>query len=123
LARLQAVSGKCWNSPAVSDGRFYVRSTSQAACYDLSIPDLRVSGLLLAGGKTLQLNIGTANGTPLSSSRLTGIQVLASTDLGLPAAQWTKLSNTLTLSNGIARVDELGLNGSGQCFFRVVESQ
>lgn len=36
LGRFDAVTGKCWNAPALSDRRLYVRSTKQAACFDLS---------------------------------------------------------------------------------------
>jgi len=35
LARTKAVTGKCWSSPALSDGHLYVRSTKEAACFDL----------------------------------------------------------------------------------------
>ncbi|MEZ6127189.1 MAG: PQQ-binding-like beta-propeller repeat protein [Planctomycetaceae bacterium] len=30
--RIKAVDGKCWSTPAFSDGRIYVRSTQEAAC-------------------------------------------------------------------------------------------
>src|SRR6185503_17939548 len=42
LARFTAIPGyhdftnKCWNAPAVSDGRLFVRSTAFVACFDLS---------------------------------------------------------------------------------------
>ncbi len=32
LCRCQAVTGKCWSTPAFSDGRIYVRSTKEGAC-------------------------------------------------------------------------------------------
>jgi outer membrane protein assembly factor BamB len=32
LARAKVLDGKCWSTPAYSDGRIYVRSTKQAAC-------------------------------------------------------------------------------------------
>ncbi|MCG8587027.1 MAG: PQQ-like beta-propeller repeat protein [Pirellulales bacterium] len=32
LARIKALKGKCWSTPAYSDGRIYVRSTEEAAC-------------------------------------------------------------------------------------------
>ena len=32
LGRVKAVSGKCWSTPAFSNGRIYVRSTTEAAC-------------------------------------------------------------------------------------------
>jgi hypothetical protein len=34
IARAKAVNGKCWSTPALSDGRIYVRSTTEAACLD-----------------------------------------------------------------------------------------
>ena len=36
LARFKALPGKCWNSPGLSQGRLYVRSTKEGACFDLS---------------------------------------------------------------------------------------
>lgn len=32
----QAITGKCWSTPAFSNGRLYVRSTEEGACFDLS---------------------------------------------------------------------------------------
>ncbi|MBM3861980.1 MAG: alcohol dehydrogenase [Verrucomicrobia bacterium] len=34
LKRFKAVTGKCWSTPAVSNGRIYVRSTKEAVCFD-----------------------------------------------------------------------------------------
>ncbi len=36
LARAKAVTGKCWSTPVLSNGRLYVRSTKEGACLDLS---------------------------------------------------------------------------------------
>ena len=36
LARAKAVEGKCWSTPALSNGRLYVRSTKEGACLDLA---------------------------------------------------------------------------------------
>lgn len=36
ISRAKALSGKCWSTPALSDGRLYVRSTTEGACLDLS---------------------------------------------------------------------------------------
>jgi outer membrane protein assembly factor BamB len=35
-AQAKVLSGKCWSTPALSDGRVYVRSTTEGACLDLS---------------------------------------------------------------------------------------
>ncbi len=38
LARFKALAGKCWSTPALSQGRLYVRSTKEGACFDLTPP-------------------------------------------------------------------------------------
>lgn len=35
LSRFQAVSGKCWGTPSVANGKLYVRSAKEAACFTL----------------------------------------------------------------------------------------
>ncbi len=35
LGRIKAVAGKCWTTPALSDGRLYVRSTKEGVCLDV----------------------------------------------------------------------------------------
>jgi len=35
-SRFKAVAGKCWSTPALSDGRLYVRSTKEGACFQLN---------------------------------------------------------------------------------------
>jgi outer membrane protein assembly factor BamB len=34
LSRFQAVTGKCWSTPTVANGRIYVRSTVEGACFE-----------------------------------------------------------------------------------------
>ena len=36
IGRTKAVAGKCWSTPALSNGRLYVRSTREGACLDLA---------------------------------------------------------------------------------------
>ncbi len=100
-------TNKCWNAPAVSDGKVYVRSTSYAAAFDLSVasvPDLQLDSPQLVPPDKLQLTIRTANGTPVDSNRVPVMEVRASTDVTRSFAQWTKLTNALTLTNGFVRV-------------------
>jgi len=35
-ARAKVLAGKCWTTPALSDGRLYLRSTKEAVCLDLA---------------------------------------------------------------------------------------
>ncbi len=36
VARTQALAGKCWNHPVISNGRIYARSTKEGVCLDVS---------------------------------------------------------------------------------------
>jgi outer membrane protein assembly factor BamB len=36
VGRFKAVAGKCWSTPALSNGRLYVRSTKEGACFELN---------------------------------------------------------------------------------------
>jgi hypothetical protein len=36
IARTKAFQDKCWSTPAFADGKIYVRSVSQGACFDVS---------------------------------------------------------------------------------------
>jgi outer membrane protein assembly factor BamB len=36
VSRFQAIAGKCWSTPAMSDGHIYVRSTKEGACFEVS---------------------------------------------------------------------------------------
>ena len=37
LARTRAITGKCWSTPALSNGHLYVRSTRESACLELPL--------------------------------------------------------------------------------------
>ena len=36
IARAKVLEGKCWTTPVLANGRIYVRSTKEAACFDVS---------------------------------------------------------------------------------------
>ena len=42
IDRFNALSGKCWNVVAISNGRIYARSTTEGVCLDVSAPVPRV---------------------------------------------------------------------------------
>ena len=114
LARYQAFQfspsarGKCWNSPAFSNGRIYARSTIGGICVGASVPlssPLRLLPPRFLNSAQLQLIIGTADGTPIDPTRLTGISVRATGALRTAATSWSTVTNPLVLdTNGQARV-------------------
>jgi hypothetical protein len=117
-------SNKCWNTFAVSDGRVYVRSTAYVACFDLSMPDLRLDPAFVpAIGGTLQLTIRTGNGTPLDSNRLAGMEVLTTTSIERALPQWFRLTNRLVLTDGVVRIDNVDAATQPQRFFIVSEPE
>jgi len=113
LGRFQAIpdyfgdTNKCWNSPAITDGRVYVRSTSFLACYDLSMPNLKLDPPQLASANKFHLTARTANGSPIDSNRFAGIEFRTSTNPALPLAQWIRLTNGLVLTNGAVRTTKV----------------
>ncbi len=117
------ITNKCWNSPAVCDGRVYVRSTACAACFDLSMPPIKLDPPQFLTADQLQLTIRTVNGAPLDSNRLAGLEVRVATNLGPSLGQWTPLTNNLVLTGGVARVDDVPSPTQPQRFYLVTEPQ
>jgi len=109
-------ANKCWNTPAVADGRIYVRSTAYGAAFDFSMPDLKLDPPQPVPANKLQLTVRAADGTPLNSNRLTSMTVRATTNLTLAREAWTALPNTLTLSNGVARATNVDASPSPRYF-------
>ena len=127
VARLQAIinysanANRCWNVPAVCDGRVYLRSTAQAACFDLALPDLRLDPPQPLDANRLQLTVRTTNGTPLNPVRLTGLAVQTTTNLSLAVTQWITLTNTLRLTNGAVQVENVEAGREARRYFIVSE--
>jgi outer membrane protein assembly factor BamB len=114
-------TNKCWNSPAVADGRVYVRSTAFGACFDLSLPQLKLDVPVPVPANKFQLTVRTATGAAIDSNRLAGMQILSSTNPLLTPSLWNKLTNLLTLTNGTVRVTNVEATTSSKGFFMVSE--
>lgn len=106
VGRFQAISNyssaanKAWNAPAVADGRVYVRSTAQLACFDLALPSLKLAPPQRVAGDRFVLTVRGADGSAVASNRLAGLTLCATTNPALPVAQWIRLTNAPVLSNG-----------------------
>jgi len=127
LGRFRAIPGympdsnKCWNGPALSDGKIFVRSSAAVAAFDLSAPGLRLEPPRFAGPDRLALTVADASGAPLTPNRVAGMEVLAGTNLADSLLQWTKLTNGLALTNGRVRIDNVDASGRPQRYFIVKE--
>jgi hypothetical protein len=121
---IAGIAVKCWNVPAISNGRIYARSTTEAVCLDVAsavepLP-LKLSGALSGSAGTFQLLVGTQDNSPLDTNRAANIDVLASTNLGLGSAGWLKLTNSV-LTNGQLLLQDLQSLTTPQRFFRTQE--
>jgi outer membrane protein assembly factor BamB len=134
VARFRALDGtrssisglavKCWNVPAISNGRLYVRSTTEAVCLDVAPaapPALRLSGGLSGDGRSFQLLIGNPDGSPLDTNRAPNIDLLATTDLGLGLSGWVKLTNSFVVTNNQLLVTNTLNQKTPRIYFRAQE--
>jgi outer membrane protein assembly factor BamB len=124
VAKFQAVSGKCWSIPVLSGGRLYVRSTQQAASFDVSLPPPPALKWLAPQvvGSRLLLQASGLDGSPVDSNRLARIRVLATGDPSLGLGSWSTVSNALVWSNGLLRLNIPDANSAPRRFF-VTEEQ
>jgi hypothetical protein len=124
LGRFQAVTGKCWNVPAISGGRIYVRSTTEGAAYDVTVPSTRSKLKLLpviGPEGDFQLLLGTEDGSAIDPDRAVNLDVLASSDIASGTGIWVKLTSGLTLTNGQLRLDDTATRTTSRRFFQAQE--
>lgn len=123
VSRFKAVNGKCWNVPAISNGRLYVRSTSEAVCLDLSppsLPKLRLHSIIASDGGSFQILLGNEDRSPLDSDRAAKISLFSTSDLATGPTGWVKLRSDSVLTNGQLRV-EAQRSAELQLFFKALE--
>ena len=102
--RPEMTNPKCWNNPAVSDGRIYIRSTREALAIDLSVasaaplPPLKL-GVADFGGGAFTLEIAPENGSALDAQLAPRISVTSNSDLD-SAIGWMRVSGSTVLTNG-----------------------
>jgi outer membrane protein assembly factor BamB len=118
-----ADTNKCWNAPAVCDGRVYVRSTAFVAAFDLSVPPLKLDPPEPTSASALRLTIRTVTGAPLASNRVAGMEVRASDDPALDLSQWLPLPNSLSLTDGVVRIENVDSTATPRKYYILREPQ
>jgi len=124
LARYQAVTGKCWNVPAVSNGRIYARSVREAVCLDVAAPPpprLRLLPPVCQTNGRVQLQVANVDGSNITADRLGGIEVYAASTIHAGLGDWAKLTDSLALTNGVLRLESTMGAPPAQRYFRVLE--
>ncbi|NWF86167.1 MAG: PQQ-like beta-propeller repeat protein [Bryobacteraceae bacterium] len=108
IDRFRAVNSRCWNSPALSEGVLYVRSTTELAAFDLSVAvaaPLRLSASHDAAAGRIRFEVTSTDGQPIDSSRAARIAIVQSDDLTRPLAEWGISPVSLTLEGGVLRAE------------------
>jgi outer membrane protein assembly factor BamB len=121
LARFQALTGDCYNHPAIYNGRIYARSTKEAVCFDVAVKPLKLQPPSRQTDGSFQLLVTDAAGNDLPLDRLAQVEVLAASDPGRPLTNWVKLTNTTVLTNGMLQVNDPEGAHLRQRFFMGVE--
>jgi alpha-tubulin suppressor-like RCC1 family protein len=80
---------------------------------------LRVQAPLLQPANKVRLLIGNADGSGFEAERVPNLELRAATNLALPLASWTKLTNPMVLSNGVVRVDDARTNAPRRFYITV----
>lgn len=128
VARFKAVNGKCWNNAAISNGRIYARSTTEAAAIDVAVPGapqprLQLRPALAASSGTFKLVIGAEDGSALDAARAARIEVLTTPDVASDAAAWQKLEAGRALIDGRLEIEDPTAGTTPRRFFRTVEPE
>jgi len=121
LASFQALTGECWNHPAICDGRIYARSTKQGVCLDVAEKPLRLQPPSRQTNGSFQLLVADVTGSGLPPYRLGRVEILATPDLSFPLTNWVKLTNTTVLTNGMLQLNDPEGAQLQQRFFMGVE--
>ncbi len=122
LGRFTAVTGNCWNSPAVSDGTLYIRSAAEVAAFDVAVPrppPLRLTATLDRLAGKVVFEVANADGTPIDPSRMSGISLRNSADATQPLSGWSPVGGTWVPAGGVLRC-ELELDAGAKAWFFAV---
>jgi outer membrane protein assembly factor BamB len=108
LARQSVLGLYCWNHVTLANGRLYARSTSASAqlvALDIApvalpLPPLKLTAERGAAADLLSLTVRAADGTALDVTQLGRVELLSSTNLLQPLAQWSTNNVTLNAKDG-----------------------
>lgn len=125
IDKFKAVSGKCWNSPAIADAVLYARSTTQIAAFDLRPPappsPLALAPRIVVTDGRARVTVRSADGSPLSETRANGVTLLQAPDPSLPPTAWETVAATRTLSDGTVILEDPGAGTVPRRFYRARE--
>jgi hypothetical protein len=81
---------------------------------------LTFTAAVVVGGN-VQFSLGTLDGSPISSNRAARIQFYSTTDVSLSMNNWSQMTNSPVLTNGLLQIETPMLPNSPSQFLRARE--
>lgn len=125
VARYQGLASTSWNGPAISNGRIYARSIKEGICLDVSVkslPPFLISSPRFQADGGFQFKLSSADGSVLSSDRLSRVEILTAPALPATIDQWLKIIDPVISADATVQVPPQG-SALKQKFFIVREPQ
>jgi len=92
-----------------------------AATLPTPLPDqLLVAPVLLSDG-SFQFAVSNVDGTPITAEQQSRMEVFATADLLVPLTNWTLLTNTTWLTNGVLQISDPDGSHFDQRFYRSLQ--
>ncbi len=85
-------------------------------------PPLQLGNLVSPANGGFQFIASNSDGTFITSSQKSQIEIFASTNLALAFTNWTPLTNSIELTNGFLQVNDTNSVSNPQRFYRAVET-
>lgn len=108
MGRFKVLNRYCWNHVALANGRIYARNTSsnpELVALEVAAAAPPLPRLSLAtergGGGALTLSVRALDGSDLDPNQTGRVELLSSTNLLAPVAQWSVLNPMWTGTNGL----------------------
>jgi outer membrane protein assembly factor BamB len=108
------------NSPAVANGRIFIRDPQQLICYDASPPSpLALAAVRLPDPLRFRLTVRRADGNPFAPEEVPQLNVFRSANLLLPLGRWTRATCNFSLNDGLLTSEVIVPQTSSIWFYRV----
>lgn len=103
LGKFQALSGMCWNHPALSNGRLFARSSSEIVALEVATPKVpfpayRLSMSVSPDASTLNLRVSGEAGSSLPADAGSRLTLQSATTFDGTATAWLDLAATWNLA-------------------------
>jgi hypothetical protein len=83
-----------------------------------ALPALKLVNFVFSSNAGFQFAVSNMDGTPITLAEQARIGILTATNLAQPLSNWTAITNSITLSNGLLRVSDTNSVRSPQRFYR-----